>query len=147
MPYVDMELGQHWLRWWLVWQNQAIIWTNLDSSCLGFCRVHLRAISQEVHTNLIGIMNKKNCTFKNTATFPRGMSLFKTILLNVTDGNNHHIDVRSKELLPLSCCNWSVNISCYCSALWITLCLPISSWLNARSLNIHWSSVNYSKQS
>ena len=32
-PYGDMELGQHWLRQWLVaWRHQAITWTNVDWS-------------------------------------------------------------------------------------------------------------------
>ena len=31
MPYGDIDLGQHWLRWWLgVWWHQAITWTNVD---------------------------------------------------------------------------------------------------------------------
>ena len=35
MPYGDIEMGEHWLRKWLVaiaWQQQAIIWTNVKSS-------------------------------------------------------------------------------------------------------------------
>ena len=32
-PYGDIELGQHWLRQWLVaWRHQAITWTNVDLS-------------------------------------------------------------------------------------------------------------------
>ena len=31
MPYGDRDLGQHWLRWWLIaWQYQAITWTKVD---------------------------------------------------------------------------------------------------------------------
>ena len=30
-PYGDMDLGQHWLKLWLVaWRRQAISWTNVD---------------------------------------------------------------------------------------------------------------------
>ena len=30
-PYGDVDLGQHWLRYWLVaWRHQAITWTNVD---------------------------------------------------------------------------------------------------------------------
>ena len=32
-PYGDRDLGQHWLRQWLVaWWHQAISWTNVDWS-------------------------------------------------------------------------------------------------------------------
>ena len=31
MPHGDIELGWHWLKWWLVaWRHQAIAWTNVD---------------------------------------------------------------------------------------------------------------------
>ena len=30
MPYGDIDLGQHWLRWWLLaWRHQSITWTIL----------------------------------------------------------------------------------------------------------------------
>ena len=33
MPYVNLELGQYWLRWWLVaWRHQAITCTDVDIS-------------------------------------------------------------------------------------------------------------------
>ena len=45
-PYGDMELGQHWLRQWLVaWRHQAITWTNVDSSSVRCHGIHLRALS------------------------------------------------------------------------------------------------------
>ena len=32
-PYGDRDMGQHWLRQWLVaWRHQAITWTNVDLS-------------------------------------------------------------------------------------------------------------------
>ena len=46
MPYGDIELGQHWIRWWfLAWQHQTITWTNVDLSSVRFSSIHLRAIS------------------------------------------------------------------------------------------------------
>ena len=31
MTHVEIDLGQHWLGWWLVvWRNQATTWTNID---------------------------------------------------------------------------------------------------------------------
>ena len=49
MPYGDIDLGQHWLRWWLVaWRHQAITWTNVDFTSIGPFSTHLRRISQEM---------------------------------------------------------------------------------------------------
>ena len=48
MSFGDIDLGQHWLRQWLVtWRHQAITWTNVDliSKSSG---IHLRAISYEI---------------------------------------------------------------------------------------------------
>ena len=55
MPYNEIDLGRHWLRQLLlVWRHQAITWTNVDLSSVGFfCVIHLRAISQDVLMNLI----------------------------------------------------------------------------------------------
>ena len=41
-----MELGQHWLRWWLVaWRYQAITWANVDLSSVRSLGIHLRSLS------------------------------------------------------------------------------------------------------
>ena len=48
-PYRDIDLGQHWLRYWLVaWRHQAITWTSVDLSSVRSCSIYLRAISQEI---------------------------------------------------------------------------------------------------
>ena len=48
MSYNDIDLGQHWLWWWLVaWWHQAITWTNDDLSVRS-SDIRLRAISQEM---------------------------------------------------------------------------------------------------
>ena len=45
-PFGDIDLGQHWLRWWLdAWRHQAITWNNVDLSSVRSCGIHLRAIS------------------------------------------------------------------------------------------------------
>ena len=50
MPYGDIDLGQHWLRKWLVaWWHQAITWTNVDLSSMEFCGIHLTTILQAAH--------------------------------------------------------------------------------------------------
>ena len=42
------DLGQHWLRYWLVaWRHQAITWTNVDLSSIRSCGIHLRTLSWE----------------------------------------------------------------------------------------------------
>ena len=49
MPYGDLELGQHWLRYWPVtWQHQAITWTNVHYSSLRYYGIHWREISLEM---------------------------------------------------------------------------------------------------
>ena len=49
MPYGDLELGQHWLRYWPVtWQHQAITWTNVHHSSLRYYGIHWREISLEM---------------------------------------------------------------------------------------------------
>ena len=46
-PYSDIDLGQHWLRKWLVaWRHQAIAWTNVDASSVRSC-THLRTLWKE----------------------------------------------------------------------------------------------------
>ena len=42
MPFGDLDLGQHWFRWWLV---AVITWTNVDLSSVRSSGIHLRAIS------------------------------------------------------------------------------------------------------
>ena len=46
-PYGDRDLGQHWLRQWLVaWRHQAITWIIADLSSVRLNDIHHRAISQ-----------------------------------------------------------------------------------------------------
>ena len=48
-PCGDRDLGQHWLRLWLVaWQHQAITWTNVDLLLVRFNDILFRAISEQV---------------------------------------------------------------------------------------------------
>ena len=46
-----MDLGQHWLRYWLVaWWHQAITWTNVDLSSVAFIwgQFHKRYLSHQL---------------------------------------------------------------------------------------------------
>ena len=48
-PYGDRDLGQHWLRQWLVaWRHQAITWTNVDFPSAMPIGIHLSTILQEI---------------------------------------------------------------------------------------------------
>ena len=48
-PYVDIDLGQHWLICWRVaWRRQAITRINVDSSSVRSGGIHLWAISQKL---------------------------------------------------------------------------------------------------
>ena len=48
-PYGDRDLGQHWLRKWLVaWRHQTVTWANVDWSSVKSSIIHIRAISQEM---------------------------------------------------------------------------------------------------
>ena len=53
MPYGDIDLGQHWLRYWHVAWCHAITWTNADLSSRVFSGIHLRTILQTKLMNLI----------------------------------------------------------------------------------------------
>ena len=45
-PFGNLDLGQHWLRWWLVvWRYQDITRTIVDFSMLRFGGIHLKAVS------------------------------------------------------------------------------------------------------
>ena len=49
VPYGARDLGQPWLRLWLVALcHQAITWTNVDLSLVVFCATHLRPIPPEI---------------------------------------------------------------------------------------------------
>ena len=49
-PYGGIDLGQHWLRKWLVaWRHQAITWTNVDLSSIRYSDIHWRTTSNLSH--------------------------------------------------------------------------------------------------
>ena len=70
-PYGDGDLGQHWLRWWLVaWWHQAITWTNVDWSSVKSSDIHIRAISQEMSQPSISNIFLKSTCLKLHSNFP-----------------------------------------------------------------------------
>ena len=71
MPYGDIDLGQHWLRLWLVaWQHQAITWTNVDWSSVKSSDINIRAISQEMSQPSITKICLKITCLKFHSNFP-----------------------------------------------------------------------------
>ena len=66
--YGDVELSQHWFRYWLVaWRQQAITWTNID--------IHPRAISQEIPQASIPRISLKNYLSNLSLKSPRADEL------------------------------------------------------------------------
>ena len=60
MPHENINLYQHWLRWWLfAWQHQTIAWTNADFRLIRFCGLNLREILQRNTELLFCTMNLK----------------------------------------------------------------------------------------
>ena len=71
IPYGDRDVGQHWLRQWLVaWRHQAITWNNVEWSPVKSSDVHIRAISQEMPQPSITKICLK-ITSKISFKFPR----------------------------------------------------------------------------
>ena len=53
-PYASIDLGQLWLRLWLVVSlHQALTWINVAFSSIAFRDIHLRTSSHEVLMNFI----------------------------------------------------------------------------------------------
>ena len=71
MPYGDRDLGQHWLRSWLVaWRHQAITWTNVDWSSVKSSDIDIMAISQEMPQAPITKICLKIACLKFHSNFP-----------------------------------------------------------------------------
>ena len=67
-----IDLGQHWLRWWLVaWKHQAITWTKVDLS-VRFSTIQLKVTVLETLMKEITTVHLKIYTFKIKATSSRG---------------------------------------------------------------------------
>ena len=97
MPYGDKNLGQHWLRWWLVaWRHQVITWTNVDWSSVKSSDIHIRAISHEMPQSSITKICLKITCLKFHSNFPGANELSKTC----SSPGQHHI----------GCCMAYVNI-------------------------------------
>ena len=53
-PYGDINLGQHWLMYWLgAVRQQAITWASVDFSPARFCGIHMRGLKLRVSTLIV----------------------------------------------------------------------------------------------
>ena len=76
IPYGDIELGQHWPRWWLVdWRHHAITWTNVDLPSVQSSDINLGAISQGKPQTLIAKFSLKITHLKFHSNLPKANEL------------------------------------------------------------------------
>ena len=79
-PWGDINLGQHWLRWWLgAWRHQAITWTNADLSWGKSTNIHLQAFSHEIPQPPIIKISLKIMYLKFYSNLPGGSELITTL--------------------------------------------------------------------
>ena len=79
--YGDRDLGQHWLRWWLVaWRHQAITWTNMDLSSAKSSDILPMATLQEIPQPSITKCGFKMSSLKFNSNPPRANGLTSTSL-------------------------------------------------------------------
>ena len=90
-PYGNRELGQQWLRWWLVaWRHQAITSTNVDLSSVRSCGFHVRAISQEMTQSSITKTCLKITCLKFHSNYP-GANELNALGIQYSLGNQYGI--------------------------------------------------------
>ena len=81
-PHDDRDLGQHWLRLWLVaWRHQAITWTNADLSSVRSSDIHLRTISQGIPRPTITKISFKIIYLKLHSNLPGTNELMMNIIV------------------------------------------------------------------
>ena len=81
-PYGNRDLGQYWLRQWLVaWGHQVITWTNVDLSSVRLSDIHLRASSQKIPQPSVTKIIWKIKYLKFHSNFPGANELIKKMLI------------------------------------------------------------------
>ena len=85
-PFSDIDLGQHWLRLWLVaWRHQAITWTNVDLSSVRSSGIHLMAVSWEIPQPPFTEVSLKMTYLKLNLNHPGANELIRCYLNMDTD--------------------------------------------------------------
>ena len=95
-PYGDRDLGQHWLRYWLVaWRHQAITWANVDLSSVRASGIHLSANSQEIPQPPITEISLKIIYVKFQANLPgaNGLTMVQVMIWRWTGDRSYNIDM------------------------------------------------------
>ena len=87
------DLGQHWLRQWLVaWRHQAITWINVDWSSVTSSGIHIWAISQEMPQLSVTKIYLNITYMKFHSNIPEANEL--TLIMTMTDcpaTQSHHL--------------------------------------------------------
>ena len=101
--------SQHWLRYWLVaWWHQSITWTNVDSSSIMPCDIHLRANSQEMPHPSITKITLKIISW-NFIEIPQGLRgapgarLTKAYDVTIQRYPNSHARIEDSKMHILLC--------------------------------------------
>ena len=122
-PYGCIDLGQHWLRWWLrAWQHQTITWTSVDLSSVRSNDINLRVISLEIPQPPVTKITLKNDLSKIDLKSHRGQWV-KSYLFVFSSGRSL-VRVRQPPSPSLFCNVWTHR--CEKPKPWS--CLPLGSW-------------------
>ena len=132
ISYGDIDLGQHWLRKWLIaWWYQAITWINVEFLLGRIYGIQLGAISQWVSKLLFCICEFQNCTFKITTTTPSGQ------WVNVTTDQEIKIPQFS-ALLHIEFFNGRGTLNLLCNMIpWTLVVIIQSTWLLLMTWHSH----------
>ena len=72
-PYGVTEMGQYWLKQWLVaWRHPAITWTNADLSPVRSSDIHPRETLEMLHLSIIE-MNRTKTTYLKLYSYLHGL--------------------------------------------------------------------------
>ena len=109
-------IGQYWFRYWLVtWQHQVITCTNVDSSSVGSCPIHINAIT----LMLIGVITKMHLKITHSKSMqhpPGNNNEFSTFCLSwgSMSGNDKRLEMHTQDFLKqlnINGCIWNQTIT------------------------------------
>ena len=108
-PYSDIDLGQRWLREWIVaCRHQAIIRTNVDLSSIRPSEIHLRAILQKISEPPIITISLKIIYLKFHSNLP-GVNL-----LNIVASVSNYIPYYCVDMFPNASNSMLVHLILVC---------------------------------
>ena len=123
-PYGNTDLGQHWLRQWLIaWQHLAITWTNVDLSSVEFSGIHVTTILLVALKVSIHEMSWKIISLKSQPHLPGANELGKMSLKLSSAG--YQISLKRDPRWNISNHNTNLVI------IHVTIKCPLIVWLSA----------------